>query len=47
MKDPNAMDIDTLFIRQQEKAMKKRVCFGCGEIGHISRTAQRHNKEDY
>jgi hypothetical protein len=30
------MDVDALPIKQQEEAMKKGACFGCGEIGHIS-----------
>jgi len=45
MKDPNAMDVDALSVKQQEEAMRKGACFGCGEIGHISLvTAQRNNK---
>jgi hypothetical protein len=36
MRDPNAMDVDALSIKQQEEAMRKGACFGCGEVGHIS-----------
>jgi len=36
MRDPNAMDVDALSVRQREEAMRKGACFGCGEIGHIS-----------
>ena len=36
MKDPNAMDVDALSIKQREEAMRKGACFGCGEVGHIS-----------
>ncbi len=30
------MDVDALSIKACEEAMRKGVCFGCGEIGHIS-----------
>jgi hypothetical protein len=40
-KDPNAMDVDALSIKQREEAMKKGACFGCGEIGHISRNCPK------
>ena len=36
MKDPNAMDVAALSIKQREEAMRKGACFGCGEIGHVS-----------
>jgi hypothetical protein len=36
VKDPNAMDVDALSIKQREEVMRKGVCFGCGEVGHIS-----------
>jgi hypothetical protein len=45
MKDPNAMDVDALSIKQREEAMKKGACFGCGEIGHISRNCPK--KQQY
>ena len=31
------MDIDTLSTEQQEEAMKKGLCFGCGKQGHIGK----------
>ena len=41
MRDPNTMDVDALSIKQQEEAMRKGVCFGCGEVGHISRNCPK------
>ncbi len=35
------MDIDTLSIKAREEAMRKGACFGCGEIGHISRNCPK------
>jgi hypothetical protein len=40
-RDPNAMDVDALSIKQQEEAMRKGACFGCGEVGHISRNCPK------
>jgi hypothetical protein len=40
-KDPNAMDVDALSIKQREEAMRKGACFGCGEVGHISRNCPK------
>ena len=40
-KDPNAMDVDALSIKAREETMKIGVCFGCGEIGHISRNCPK------
>ena len=40
-KDPNAMDVDALSIKAREEAMRKGACFGCGEIGHISRNCPK------
>jgi hypothetical protein len=47
MKDPNAMDVDALSIKQREEAMKKGACFGCGEIGHISRNCPKKRQGGY
>jgi hypothetical protein len=44
-RDPNAMDVDALSIKQREEAMRKGACFGCGEGGHISRNCLK--KRDY
>jgi hypothetical protein len=44
-KDPNAMDVDALSIKQREEAMRKGACFGCGEVGHISRNCPK--KQQY
>jgi hypothetical protein len=38
------MDVDTLSVRQREEAMRKGACFGCGEIGHISRNCPKKQK---
>jgi hypothetical protein len=40
-RDPNAMDVDALSIKQREEAMRKGACFGCGEVGHISRNCPK------
>ena len=47
MRDPNAMDVDALSIKQWEEAMKKGACFGCGEIGHISRNFPKKRQGGY
>jgi len=47
MKDLNAMDVDALSIKQQEEAMKKGACFGCGEIGHISHNCPKKRQGGY
>jgi hypothetical protein len=44
-KDPNAMDVNTLSIKQQEEPMRKGACFECGEIGHISQNCPK--KQQY
>ena len=31
------MDIDAMTTEQQDEAMKKGLCFGCGKQGHLSR----------
>ena len=31
------MDIDAMTTKQQDKVMKKGLCFGCGKQGHLSR----------
>ena len=31
------MDIDAMTTGQQDEAMKKGLCFGCGKQGHLSR----------
>ena len=36
-KDPNTMDIDAMTTEQQDEAMKKGLCFGCGKRGHLSK----------
>ena len=35
------MDVDTLSIKAREEATRKGECFGCGEIGHISRNCPK------
>ena len=36
-KDPDAMDIDRLTIKEREEYMKEGKCFRCGRKGHMSR----------
>jgi len=36
-KDPNAMDVDAMSVERREEMMKKGLCFGCGEAGHLNR----------
>jgi hypothetical protein len=43
-KDPNAMDVDALSIKQREEGMKKGACFGCGKVGHISRNCPKKQR---
>ena len=43
-KDPNAMDINTMSTEQQDKAMRKGLCFGCGKQGHLSRDCPTQKK---
>ena len=41
------MDVDALSIKAREEAMRKGACFGCGEIGHISRNCpKKKGKQD-
>jgi hypothetical protein len=47
MRDPNAMDVDALSIKQREEAIRKGTCFGCGEIGHISRNCPKKRQGGY
>jgi len=47
MKDPNAMNVDALSIKQREEVMRKGACFGCGEIGHISRNCPKKQQGGY
>ena len=47
MKDPNAMDVDALSIKQHEEAMRKGACFGCREVGHISRNCPKKRQGGY
>ena len=36
-KDPNAMDVDAMTTEERTEAMKKGLCFGCGEHRHLNR----------
>ena len=47
MRDPNAMDVDALSIKQREEAMRKGACFGCGEVGHILRNCPNKQQGGY
>ena len=41
-RDPNAMDVDALSIKQREEAMRTGACFKCGKIGHLARDPNFH-----
>jgi hypothetical protein len=41
------MDVDALSIKQREEAMRKGACFGCGEVGHISRNCPKKQQGGY
>ena len=43
-RDPNAMDVDALSTEKREEAMRKGLCFGCGEQGHLSRYCPKKGK---
>ena len=43
-KDPNAMDVDAMTTQEREDIMKKGLCFGCKEPGHISRNCPKKNQ---
>jgi Ty3 transposon capsid-like protein/Zinc knuckle len=43
-KDPNTMDVDALTLEKRNEIMKKELCFGCGEQGHISRDCLKKKK---
>ena len=38
------MDIDAMTTEQQDEAMKKGLCFGCGKQGHLSRDCPTKKK---
>jgi hypothetical protein len=46
-RDPNAMDVDALLIKQREEAMKRGACFDCGEVGHISWNCPKKQQGGY
>ncbi len=41
-KDPNAMDVDALSIKQREEVLRTWACFKCGKIGHLARDQSFH-----
>jgi len=43
-RDPNAMDVDALTLEKRNEMMKKGLCFGCGEQGHLSRDCPKKKK---
>jgi Ty3 transposon capsid-like protein/Zinc knuckle len=43
-KDPNAMDIDAFTLEKRNEMMRKGLCFGCGEQGHLSRDCPKKKK---
>ena len=43
-KDPNAMDVDAMTTQERENIMRKGLCFGCKEPGHISRNCPKKNQ---
>ena len=38
------MDVDALSTEKREEAMRKGLCFGCGEQGHLSRNCPKKGK---
>ena len=38
------MDIDAMTTKQQDEAMKKGLCFGCGKQGHLSKDCPTKKK---
>ena len=45
-KDPNAMDVDSMTVKQRAEAMKKGLCFRCGKHGHLSKNCPDKTKKD-
>ena len=45
-KDPNAMDVDSMMVKQRAEAMKKGLCFQCGKHGHLSRDCPDKKKKE-
>ena len=43
-KDPNAMDVDAMTTQEREDIMRKGLCFGCKEPGHISKNCPKKNQ---
>ena len=43
-KDPNAMDVDAMTTQERENIMRKGLCFGCKQPGHISRNCPKKSQ---
>ena len=43
-KDPNAMDVDSMSIEEQNELMKKGACFRCKKTEHLSKDCLTRNK---
>jgi hypothetical protein len=43
-KDPNAMDVDFMSTKERETLLRKGVCFGCKQIGNLSRDCPNKKK---
>lgn len=44
-RDPNAMDVDTMSVERRDECMKKGLCFGCGEQGHLSKDCPKKKRK--
>jgi hypothetical protein len=46
-RDPNAMDIDAINTDNRSEAMRRGLCFGCGEAGHINANCPKKQKGNW
>ena len=43
-KDPNAIDVDAMSIKERNELMEKGACFRCKKPGHLSKDCLSKNK---